>query len=69
MCVLSIARGNELLIGLGGSGRQTLTKLVVFALKQDMNTLKIAKGYGVELFLKDIGKILKKSGGISEEGE
>ena len=66
--ILSLARGNALLIGLGGSGRQSLTKLVVFALKQEMNTLQIAKGYGVELFLKDIGKILKKSGGINEGG-
>jgi len=66
--ILSLARGNALLIGLGGSGRQSLTKLVVFALKQEMNTLQIAKGYGVEAFLKDIGKILKKSGGISENG-
>ena len=66
--ILNLARGNALLIGLGGSGRQSLTKIVVFALKQEMNTLQIAKGYGVEAFLKDIGKILKKSGGISENG-
>jgi dynein heavy chain len=66
--ILSLARGNALLIGLGGSGRQSLTKIVVFTLKQEMNTLQIAKGYGVEAFLKDIGKILKKSGGISENG-
>ena len=60
--ILSLARGNALLIGLGGSGRQSLTKLVVFALKQEMNTLQIGKGYGVEAFLKDIAKILLKSG-------
>ena len=60
--ILSLARGNALLIGLGGSGRQSLTKLVVFTLKQEMNTLQISKGYGTEAFLKDIGKILMRSG-------
>ena len=66
--ILSLARGNALLIGLGGSGRQSLTKLVVFALKQEMNTLQIIKGYNTEAFLKDIGKILKKSGGVTDNG-
>ena len=66
--ILSLARGNALLIGLGGSGRQSLTKLVVFALKQEMNTLQIVKGYNTEMFLKDIAKILKKSGGVTENG-
>ena len=31
-------------------------------INQEMNTLQIAKGYGVEDFLKDIGKILMRSG-------
>ena len=33
-----------------------------------MNTLQIIKGYNTEAFLKDIGKILKKSGGVTENG-
>ncbi len=55
-------RGNALLVGLGGSGRQSLTKLVGSNLGFVLNTLQIGKGYGVESFWKDIGKILIKAG-------
>jgi len=55
-------RGNALLVGLGGSGRQSLTKLVGSNLGFQINQLQIGKGYGVELFWKDIGKILMKAG-------
>jgi dynein heavy chain, axonemal len=60
--ILSQDRGNALLVGLGGSGRQSLTRLVGFLLKYDINYLQIGKGYGVEAFWKDIGKILIKTG-------
>jgi len=55
-------RGNGLLVGLGGSGRQSLTKLVGSNMGFQINQLQIGKGYGVELFWKDIGKILMKAG-------
>jgi len=57
-------RGNALLCGLGGSGRQSLTKLVTFSLGFQINALQIGKGYGVELFWKDLGKILLKAGTV-----
>ena len=62
--ILSLARDNALLIGLGGSDRQFLTKLVIFALKQEMNILQIIKGYNIEAFLKNS----KKSGGVTDNG-
>lgn len=60
--ILMQDRGNALLVGLGGSGRQSLTKLVGFNLGYHINQLQIGKGYGVELFWKDIAKILMKAG-------
>jgi dynein heavy chain, axonemal len=60
--ILSQDRGNALLVGLGGSGRQSLTRLVGFMLKYEINYLQVGKGYGVEAFWKDIGKILIKTG-------
>jgi len=60
--ILSQPRGNALLVGLGGSGRSSITKLVGSAPTFQLNYLTIAKGYGVELFWKDLGRILTKAG-------
>ncbi|MCQ2815624.1 MAG: AAA family ATPase [archaeon] len=60
--ILSLERGNALLIGLGGSGRQSLTKLVVSGLNQDFFALQIKKEYGPVEFGKDLIEILKTSG-------
>jgi len=60
--IITQERGNALLCGLGGSGRQSLTKLVTLSVNFQINNLQIGKGYGVELFWKDLGKILMKAG-------
>jgi len=60
--ILTQDRGNALLVGLGGSGRQSLTKIVGNNLSFQINQLQIGKGFGVELFWKEIGKILMKAG-------
>jgi dynein heavy chain len=59
-------RGNALLVGLGGSGRQSLAKLVGNYLGYPLNSLQIGKGYGVEQFWKNIGEILLKVGNSGE---
>jgi dynein heavy chain len=64
--ILSQERGNALLVGLGGSGRQSLTKLVSNYLNYPINTLQIGKGFGVEQFQKNIGEILMKVGATNE---
>ena len=68
--IISQARGNALLCGLGGSGRQSLTKLVSYTLGFQINNLQIGKGYGLELFWKDLSRILIKAGtGIHESNQ
>ncbi|KAL7701682.1 dynein heavy chain [Lotmaria passim] len=44
---LSLPRGNLLLVGVGGSGKQSLARLAAFVNGQDFATLTISKGFGV----------------------
>ncbi|RNC50065.1 putative dynein heavy chain, partial [Trypanosoma cruzi] len=45
--VLSMPRGNLLLVGVGGSGKQSLTRLAAYVNSQDYATLVLSKGFGV----------------------
>eukprot|EP00658_Telonema_sp_P-2_P083320 TRINITY_DN8993_c0_g2_i1.p1 TRINITY_DN8993_c0_g2~~TRINITY_DN8993_c0_g2_i1.p1 ORF type:complete len:4024 (-),score=1669.66 TRINITY_DN8993_c0_g2_i1:145-12216(-) len=44
---LSMPRGNLLLVGVGGSGKQSLTRLAAFTNNHTYATLVISKGFGV----------------------
>ncbi|CUG94317.1 dynein heavy chain, putative [Bodo saltans] len=44
---LSLPRGNLLMVGVGGSGKQSLTRLASFINGQEYATLVISKGFGV----------------------
>jgi len=55
--------GNALLVGVGGSGRQSCTKLACFMADFEAFQIEIAKGYGMEAFREDMRKMLKKAGG------
>lgn len=48
--VMRQPRGNALLIGVGGSGKQSLSKLSSFMLGCKTTTIEITKGYGSEQF-------------------
>ena len=53
-------RGNGMLIGVGGSGKQSLTKLASFMQEFKTFSIEITKNYGLDHFREFIKDIMKK---------
>jgi dynein heavy chain len=60
--VLRQPRGNALLLGVGGSGRQSLSRLAAFISTFDCFQIEVAKGYGMNEFRDDVKLCLMKAG-------
>jgi dynein heavy chain, axonemal len=60
--VLRMASGNALLIGVGGSGRQSLTKLATFICDFNPFEVEITKSYNYEAWRDDMKELLKSTG-------
>jgi len=60
-------RGHIMLIGVGGSGKQSLLKLCSYMRNMNFKQIEITKGYNIENF-KDFMKELMKSAGIEGNG-
>ncbi|OMJ79537.1 hypothetical protein SteCoe_20429 [Stentor coeruleus] len=54
--------GNLLLIGMGGSGRMSLTKLCAFLLRMIVFQIKLTKSYGMLEWGEDLKNVLKSAG-------
>jgi len=61
--ILRQPRGNAMLIGVGGSGKQSLSKLSSFIMRCERYQIELIKNYNSESFRGDLQKIAKITGG------
>ena len=64
--ILRMGRGHALLVGVGGSGKQSLTKLASFTAGCKVFEITLSRGYGEEEFREDL-KVLYQQVGIELE--
>ncbi|KAL4712586.1 hypothetical protein ACJJTC_007181 [Scirpophaga incertulas] len=65
--LLSMPSGNALLVGVGGSGRQSLTRLASTVLGQQIFQPEITKAYSVKDWHDDVKLVLRESGGLNKD--
>ena len=60
--VLRQPQGNALLLGVGGSGRQSMTKMATYISGFTLATVEIVKGYSMNDWKEDVRRILMQAG-------
>ena len=60
--IISMPRSNALLVGVGGSGRQSLTRLSCYIASYKVFTIEVVRGYRLELFREDLKKLYEMTG-------
>jgi dynein heavy chain, axonemal len=60
--ILESPRGNALLVGVGGSGKQSLSRLAAFISTMDVFQITLRKGYGMADLKTDLAALYMKTG-------
>lgn len=60
--ILELPRGNALLVGVGGSGKQSLSRLAAFISSLEVSQVQLKKGYGISDLKKELAGLYLKSG-------
>ncbi|CAF1186132.1 unnamed protein product [Adineta steineri] len=60
--ILESPRGNALLVGVGGSGKQSLSRLAAFVSQQEVFQITIRKGYGIAELKLDLNNLYIRAG-------
>ena len=60
--VIRMDQGHALLVGVGGSGRQSLARLAAFAAGCEVFEITLSRGYGEEEFREDLKQLYNKLG-------
>jgi hypothetical protein len=60
--VLSAPSGHALLVGVGGSGKQSLARLAAHVVGASVATLAISGGYSLASFRDDLGRLVRRAG-------
>lgn len=60
--ILSMPHGHAMLVGVGGSGRQSLTRLSAYIAEFKVFTIEVVRGYKSELFREDLKKVYDLAG-------
>ena len=61
--ILTAPRGSAMLVGVGGSGKQSLTRFAAFMCGQSCHTIELRKGYSASDFREDVKALYLIAGG------
>lgn len=60
--ILESPRGNALLVGVGGSGKQSLSRLAAYISSMEVFQVTLKKGYGTPDLKNDLANLYQKTG-------